>query len=249
MKNVTIGPHDAVIAVDLFQKAFRFGGGLPIVGGDGLVIPAINFISLPWGYVVASIDQHQLGNISFASSYRNVPVPKIGYPEITLEMVRKNWADYYVGPAAKFTAKQLVDYLENVVSCSQVLWPNHGTVEAGDGVISPPFIEVSLDYILFKGTDVLCDSYSAFVDNLGRPTGLADELRRCGIKRVFLIGLAFDYCVGWSALDGVKESFEVYIVENLTKSVGFPANSVEAMREQLLATGVKIITTADISTM
>jgi len=104
----------------------------------------------------------------------------------------------------------------------QILWPDHcisGTI----GAEFHPNLEVNLaQTIIRKGYNRDIDSYSTFFENDRKsPTGLAGYLRENNIERLFLAGLAFEYCVGFSALDGAKLGFDVMI---LSDAVGYFKN-------------------------
>ena len=92
-----------------------------------------------------------------------------------------------------------------------------------------------------KGTRLDCDSYSAFFENDKTPTGLSGYLKTRGIKKVFLVGLAGDYCVYWSAKDAKAEGFEVFFDVNLTRFVNFPTDSKERAVQDLKSLGVCLI--------
>src|SRR3954452_6235816 len=85
--------------------------------------------------------------------------------------------------------------------------------------------------ILRKGANPSVDSYSAFRENYGpdakrAPTGLAGFLRERGIWRVFVVGLARDFCVRWTAEDAVSAGFKTVVIDDLTRSV-FPTRAGE----------------------
>jgi len=107
--------------------------------------------------------------------------------------------------------------------------------------IHPDFIDDEFEFIQDKGMDPTTDSYSAFFDNRGNPTGLADKLREKGFKRVFVVGLALDYCAGWSAIDAHKEGFEVIVVENATRSVGFPGDQLGKIKAEFESRDIKLV--------
>lgn len=122
-----------------------------------------------------------------------------------------------------------------------VVWPDH-CVQGTQGARFHP--DLNTDYaqaIMRKGTMSRVDSYSAFVDNDKRlQTGLDGYLRVRRCQRLFFCGLAFDYCVLFSALDGVSNGYEVCCVEELTRAVGAPADSVEKAHRLMHSVGVKI---------
>jgi nicotinamidase/pyrazinamidase len=103
---------------------------------------------------------------------------------------------------------------------TQVLWPDHciqGTADAG---IHPGIQIPHAELIIRKGYRRHIDSYSAFAEADGKTmTGLAGYLRERGLQRVFLVGLATDFCVAWSALDARKAGFEAVVIEDATRGI------------------------------
>lgn len=95
----------------------------------------------------------------------------------------------------------------------QILWPDHCIIGTS-GAKFHPALNVNLaQCVIRKGYNREIDSYSTFFENDKiSPTGLAGYLRENNIKRIFLVGLAFEYCVGFSAIDGAKLGFEVYLL-------------------------------------
>ena len=102
----------------------------------------------------------------------------------------------------------------------QVLWPDH-CVQGTPGAEFHPLLDATrADLILRKGFRPQVDSYSAFFENDHRtPTGLAGYLRERGIGRVTLVGLATDFCVNYSAVDGARLGFAVTVREDLTRPI------------------------------
>ena len=95
--------------------------------------------------------------------------------------------------------------------------------------------------VLRKGTDPTIDSYSTFYENdRTTPTGLTGYLRTRGLSRVFLAGLAFDFCVRYSAEDAQREGFAVFVVEDACRGIDMDG-SVAATRANLAALGVACI--------
>lgn len=108
---------------------------------------------------------------------------------------------------------------------AQTLWPDH-CVQGSHGAEFHPAVAGAVaraDMILRKGADPAIDSYSAFRENdRTTPTGLAGFLRDIGVTRCVLVGLAYDYCVGWSALDAVEHGFEAIVLKDLTRAIALP---------------------------
>lgn len=128
----------------------------------------------------------------------------------------------------------------------QTLWPDHCIQGTSGAEFHPALDAANVELIVRKGFHKEIDSYSAFLENDKRtPTGLAGYLRERGFRRIFVAGLAYDYCVRFSAIDGVSAGFEAFVIEDACRAIGFPG-SVEATREEFAQVGVQRIHTADL---
>ncbi|MDF7675026.1 nicotinamidase [Acetobacteraceae bacterium ESL0697] len=106
-------------------------------------------------------------------------------------------------------------------------WPPHCVKETNGAAFAPSLLLPPGTHILSKGTYPECESYSAFKDENGTSTGLEGSLRSYSIRRVFLCGVALDYCVKASALDSVKAGFETHLLPDLTRSIGKAMDTLE----------------------
>jgi nicotinamidase/pyrazinamidase len=120
----------------------------------------------------------------------------------------------------------------------QTLWPEH-VLQHSEGAAFHPALHIPhAELILRKGFRRHIDSYSAFLENdHTTPTGLAGYLRERNLTRLFLCGLAYDFCVRYSALDGHALDFETLILEDATRPVNLAA-SVTETNEALAAAGI-----------
>ena len=123
----------------------------------------------------------------------------------------------------------------------QTLWPDHciqGSAGAGfhaDLQTNSAALEIR------KGMHPDIDSYSAFFENdRTTTTGLTGYLRQLGIKRVFCAGLAFDYCVRFTAEDAVKEKFETVVIEDACRAIDMD-NSADAAKESFKLAGIAMV--------
>ena len=210
-------PDTALIIVDV-QNDFCPGGNLAVEGGDEIV-PLVNEIKKHFHNVIITQDWHPAGHKSFASSHEG----------------REQMEEIQM-PYGK-----------------QVLWPDHCEQDS-EGAAFHADLEIGkFDRILQKGTNPEIDSYSGFFENdrTTRPRfangeTLSDALKAQGIKRVILVGLAYDFCVGWHGLDAAKEGFEAAIVKDATRAIAIPdkdggPDTEQAMTADLEKAGVKII--------
>ncbi|RMG11422.1 MAG: bifunctional nicotinamidase/pyrazinamidase [Deltaproteobacteria bacterium] len=130
----------------------------------------------------------------------------------------------------------------------QVLWPDH-CVQGSRGAEFPGTLDIRpIEAIIRKGTDPAIDSYSGFYDNGHRKaTGLGPYLKGRGVDRVYVAGIATDYCVKWTALDAVqREGLRTSVVVDATCGVNLKPGDVEAAIEEMRGAGVELVTLADL---
>lgn len=206
-----VSEADALLVVDV-QYDFLPGGALAVAHGDEVIEPILALLPR-FHTVVVTQDFHPAGHVSFASAHPG------GRPYEQLELPG--------GP--------------------QVLWPDH-CVAGSHGaelhdLLRAPAQDRLVTLVLRKGTRREVDSYSAFRENndahgIRQPTGLGSWLRARGVGRVFLAGLARDYCVAWSALDAVAEGFPTVVLDPCTRPV-FPERTA-AVDHELHQAGVVV---------
>lgn len=129
----------------------------------------------------------------------------------------------------------------------QVLWPDH-CVQGTDGAsLSKDLAIPQAELILRKGYNKDVDSYSAFMEADGKTnTGLASYLKARKLQRVFLAGLATDFCVAWSALDARKAGFDAYVIEDGCRGIDTQGSLAKAWADMAKA-GVKRIQSSDLA--
>jgi nicotinamidase/pyrazinamidase len=205
----------ALLVVDV-QPDFLPGGPLGIAGGDAILdgIAAL-MRSTRFRLQVATQDWHPPGHVSFASTHDGR------------------------------TPMEVIDLYGH----EQTLWPDHCVQGTPGAALREGLPWERLAAIIRKGTDPSSDSYSAFRNNWDeageRPTtGLAGYLRERGVEKVFICGLARDFCVRWSARDAAQEGFHVTVLWDLSRPVD--AASDAEVREELEGLGVRIISSEDL---
>ena len=123
---------------------------------------------------------------------------------------------------------------------SQVLWPDH-CVQGTHGADFHPDLQLDAAHLIIrKGCRPELDSYSAFVENDRRTkTGLDGYLHSRGVTRVYVVGIATDFCVAWSAIDAVEHGFETVLLRDLAVEINLDG-SLDAQMEAMAAAGVQI---------
>jgi nicotinamidase/pyrazinamidase len=196
------------------QHDFLPGGALAVQEGDEVVAP-IALLAPSFETVVATQDFHPAGHVSFASAHAGrKPYEAVALPFGTQE-----------------------------------LWPDHCVQGTRGAQLHAGLPDRALTLVLRKGTRRDVDSYSAFRENVGPDgtrlaTGLAAWLEARGLRRVFVCGLARDFCVKWSALDAAASHLETYLLDDLTRAV-FPDRRAE-VDATLASAGVKVIQGRDL---
>ena len=121
----------------------------------------------------------------------------------------------------------------------QVLWPDHCVQDTPGAAFHAELAIPHAELVLRKGYHRAIDSYSAFRENDRKTkTGLAGYLRERGFERVFLAGLAFDFCVRYSAEDAHGDGFAVVVIEDACRAIDV-GGSLEATRESLAARNIR----------
>lgn len=153
--------------------------------------------------------------------------------------------DWHPKNHGSFAANQIDQEIGSVIELAglpQILWPVH-CVQHTQGANFVATLAVSKVAKVFpKGTDPMIDSYSGFFDNGHRKaTGMGDYLKKEGVKEVYLVGVATDYCVKFTALDAVSLGFETYLIEDACKGVNLHPDDVTKALVEMKEKGVKII--------
>ncbi|KAJ5808159.1 isochorismatase family hydrolase [Penicillium riverlandense] len=219
----------ALIVVDMQEDFCPPNGSLAVQEGR-TIAPLINSLLAKPGFVarVATQDFHPPDHISFAPNH---PAPNNKPFESFITM-------HNPAPGKEAETKQ------------QQLWPVH-CVAGTPGAEMIPEIDVDkVDRFVHKGQHAQVEMYSAFADNFGNldpaitaksvNEDLAAELRTRDVTDVFVVGLAGDYCVKYTAIDAVKAGFRSWIVEEATRCV--VPTGWDKTKEELAAAGVQVIT-------
>jgi nicotinamidase/pyrazinamidase len=127
----------------------------------------------------------------------------------------------------------------------QTLWPDHCVQGTPGAAFHPDLQTARAELVIRKGFRNAIDSYSAFYENDRRtPTGLAGYLRERGLRRVFLAGLATDFCVHYSAVDARRLGFDTVLIEDGCRAIDL-AGSLDAAFAAISAAGVQRVKNID----
>ena len=177
-----------------------------------------------------------------------IPVANRVLQAFELIVASKDWHPRDHGSfAANHPGKKVGDVID-LNGLPQVLWPVH-CVQGTRGAEFAPSLDVSRVARVFrKGTDPAIDSYSGFYDNgHRRSTGLSDYLRKKGVTEAFVLGLATDYCVKFTALDArQRQHLRTTLIEDASRGVNLHPGDVDAAVEEMRKAGVRVMQSADV---
>lgn len=203
----------ALIIVDL-QNDFCPGGALPVVGGDEIIGGINNLIDA--------------SNSTKEGLFKKIILTSDWHPLSHISFASTHKLD-------PFSTKQ-------IMGCNVTLWPDHCVEGTTGAAFHADLNDNRADLIIRKGRDKMLDSYSAFFENDHKtPTGLKGYLTDHSVKKVFFCGLAFDWCVYFSAMDAVKNGFETYVIMNLTCSIDLPSGYALEKEIEMKKAGINII--------
>jgi len=128
----------------------------------------------------------------------------------------------------------------------QTLWPDHCMQDSSGARFHSGLSWAKAEMVIRKGFRPAIDSYSAFFENdKTTPTGLTGYLRERGLTRVFCCGLAFDYCVRYSAEDAHAQRFETIVIEDACRAIDMDG-SAQATRDSLNSQGIALVNSSAI---
>ena len=136
---------------------------------------------------------------------------------------------------------------------AQTLWPDHAVQGSPNAALHPELDLRRVELVLRKGFRLAIDSYSAFQENdRATTTGLHAWLQARGVRRLFLAGLALDFCVAWSAEDAAALGYEVAVIVDACRGIDLPVpgggqGSVAVALDRLRNVGVSLIHAADLA--
>ncbi|MFC1743176.1 bifunctional nicotinamidase/pyrazinamidase [Candidatus Riflebacteria bacterium] len=144
--------------------------------------------------------------------------------------------------ASQHEGKNPGDFID-LFGIEQLLWPDHCVQGTKGAAFFPDLHTHKFHQVFKKGVHKKVDSYSCFFENDKQtPTGLKDYFEIKGVSRVYVCGLATDYCVKYTALDAVICGFETYLIRDAARGVNLQQGDVEKAIAEMAEKGVKIIT-------
>lgn len=188
------------------------------------------------------------GNLAVAHADQIIPLINRLAQSFNHVVLTQDWhPDQHISFAENHENKVPFESIELAYG-SQVLWPKHCVQGTHDAEFHADLDIPTAQLIIRKGVHPEIDSYSAFMEaDRKTPTGLNGYLKEHLIDTVYIVGIATDFCVAWTALDACKFGFHTYVIEDACKAIDLN-DSLENAWQEMLGQGVhKIQSTAILS--
>jgi nicotinamidase/pyrazinamidase len=169
-------------------------------------------------------------------------------PRFPLVVATQDWHPANHGSFAVHNPGRKPYELGELAGLPQVMWPVHCVAGTPGAAFHPALDLGKIDRVFPKGTDPAIDSYSGFFDNGKRKaTGLGEFLRARGVDELMVLGLATDYCVRATCLDGVGLGFAVTLVEDGCRGVELQAGDTARAIAELRDAGVRVVHSEEVT--
>lgn len=201
----------------------------PAGGRSALIIVDMQYDFLPGGALATAGGDEIIGIVNSLQS------------EFDLVVATQDWHPPGHGSFASAHPGHAVGEEVDLEGLPQMLWPDHAVQYSHGAELSAELDQQRIARVFRKGLDPAVDSYSGFFDNGHRgDTGLQDYLEAHGVTEVFVVGLALDYCVKYTALDARRIGFESTVLVDATRAVNLQPGDAERTVRELKKAGVRI---------
>lgn len=176
-----------------------------------------------------------------------VPIANRLSPHFDLVVATQDWhPQNHLSFASNHPGRSPGEIIE-LSGLEQVLWPDH-CVQGSEGAkFHPDLATDRIDHVVRKGEDPEIDSYSGFFDNGHlKATGLEKYLRSREVNRVYICGLATDYCVKYTAVDAAELGFDTTVITDACRGVELEPGDIDEAFEEMKRAGVKLATSEDL---
>ena len=188
------------------------------------------------------------GALAVSQGDATVPVANRMMPKFELVVATQDWHPANHGSfASQYPGKQPGEFI-NLNGLQQILWPDHCIQDSHGAEFHQDLDQSRIHKIFPKGTDPGIDSYSGFYDNAHRQaTGLGDYLKTKGVNEIYILGLATDYCVKFTALDAIGLGFTTTVIVDGCRGVNLQAEDTDKAIAEMQSAGVRIVQSAEVS--
>lgn len=187
------------------------------------------------------------GALAVADGDAVVPVANALARRFDTVVATRDWHPANHGSFVTAHPELSVGDLTTLGGLEQIVWPVHCVQETHGAAFHEDLDMTRVDEVISKAIEPDIDSYSAFFDNgHRRATGLESYLRSEGVDRIYILGLATDYCVRYSALDALQLEFDTWVIEDGCRGVELEPGDTDAALQEMRDAGVHIIQSGEL---
>lgn len=187
------------------------------------------------------------GSLAVTDGNSVVPVINSIAPMFHTVIATQDWHPVNHSSFASNNEGTVVYQVKEINGTFQVMWPDHCVQGTHGAAFHSELATDCFSAIIRKGTQPEVDSYSAFTENDRKTvTGLRGYLQDRGVRKVYVAGLATDYCAAYTAMDAKAAGFEVYLVADACRGVDVPQGSVDTAISEMREMDIHIITSEDL---
>jgi nicotinamidase/pyrazinamidase len=187
------------------------------------------------------------GALEVAEGNQVIPIANSLLSQFDLVIATQDWHPANHGSFAAMHPWRKPGAVIELNGLPQVLWPIHCVQESFGAEFVKELDASKITKVFVKGTDPGIDSYSGFFDNGHRKsTGLGEYLKEQGVTELYVLGLATDYCVKFTVLDGLELGFKVNLIEDACRGVNLQAGDVAQSIAEMAEKGATILQSTEI---
>ncbi len=182
------------------------------------------------------------GNLAVPHGEEVIPLANQLQKHFDLVVATQDWHPaHHASFAANHPGRKVGEVID-LNGVSQILWPAHCVQGSLGAAFHPQLNTQKITKIFQKGADPLVDSYSAFFDNARlHATGLGDYLQAAGVKDIYIMGLATNFCVKYSVLDALSLKLNVFLIEEACRGIDLKPGDVAAAVLEMKAAGAHVV--------
>lgn len=182
------------------------------------------------------------GNLAVADADRILPIVNSLIQQFPLVIATQDWHPANHKSFAASHPNRSIGELIQLRGQDQILWPVHCVQGSSGARLAAELNQSAISRIVYKGTNPEIDSYSAFFDN-GRlqATELHEYLREIGVQRLFVAGLATDFCIKFTVKDACSLGYETWLIPDACRAVNLAQGDEERAIQSMVQAGAKIV--------
>ena len=182
------------------------------------------------------------GSLAVPEGDEIVPFVNGKMKEFDLVVATQDWHPADHGSFASRHPNKKPGEIIELNGLDQILWPDHCVQGTPGASFASPLNVEQFDHVIRKGTDPGVDSYSGFFDNGHKvDTGLNDLLKEKRVDAIYILGLAADVCVKFTAVDGASLGYDTYLYKEGTRAVELQPGDYERALQEMREAGVHVI--------